>query len=383
MFSPIVAIMLVTISWTVSPLAVLAAEMASTPSVVRATSAISRAAAWKVSFLPTKSVSAFSSISAPVLPSALTLPATRPSAAARPDFFSAFDRPFLRSSSMAASMSPPVSCRAFLQSIMPTPDFSRRSLTSAAVISAMVSSFKSYRGRAEPSRTPPLNKGSSQPIRRFERVSAGLFFARLLFGRRGLFRRDGGGIGLGGGFRGRFGRGFGSGRRLGLGLLRLGFGRGFAARQGRLHRSLRGAQVDARGRLAGGQAVEDRVGHQVAIELNGARGVIVARDREGDAVGIAVGVEDRDHRDVELARFLDGDRFLVGVDHEHQVGDAAHVLDAAQGQFQLLALAGQGQQLLLGAAGVLAVEQAFQFAQTRDGARDGAPVGERAAQPAV
>ena len=45
--------------------------------------------------------------------------------------------PFLRSHSSAFSKSPPVSASAFLQSIMPAPVFSRRSLTIAAVISAM------------------------------------------------------------------------------------------------------------------------------------------------------------------------------------------------------------------------------------------------------
>src|SRR6185437_14433776 len=77
------------------------------------------------------------STSTPVLPSPLTRPATRPSAAARSDFLAAFDSPLVRSQSMAASRSAPVSCSAFLQSIMPAPDFSRRSLTSAAVTSAI------------------------------------------------------------------------------------------------------------------------------------------------------------------------------------------------------------------------------------------------------
>ncbi len=145
MFSPMVAIMLVITSATTSPFAVLAAVMASTPSTSSATTAKSRAALWKVSFLDTKSVSAFSSTSTPVFPSSLSLPATRPSAAARSDFLAALDRPFVRSQSIEASMSPSFSCSAFLQSIMPAPDFSRRSLTSRAVISAMVSSFNSKR----------------------------------------------------------------------------------------------------------------------------------------------------------------------------------------------------------------------------------------------
>src|SRR5262249_15918078 len=50
----------------------------------------------------------------------------------------AFDSPFLRSQSCAACMSPSVSVSAALQSIMPAPVDSRRSLTIAAVIVAIV-----------------------------------------------------------------------------------------------------------------------------------------------------------------------------------------------------------------------------------------------------
>ena len=53
--------------------------------------------------------------------------ATRPSAATRPDFFAAVAS-LVRNQSIAASISPPVSPSAFLQSIMPAPDFSRSSL---------------------------------------------------------------------------------------------------------------------------------------------------------------------------------------------------------------------------------------------------------------
>ena len=83
----------------------------------------------------TKSVSAFTSTMAAAR-SAVATP-TRPSAATRPDFLAAADRPFLRSQSTAASTSPLLSVSAFLQSIMPAPVFSRRSRTIAAVISAM------------------------------------------------------------------------------------------------------------------------------------------------------------------------------------------------------------------------------------------------------
>ena len=79
------------------------------------------------------------SIAAPTmpLPSFFRAMATKPSAATRSAFLAALDRPLARSQSIDASMSPLFSVSAFLQSIMPTPDFSRSSFTSAAVISAM------------------------------------------------------------------------------------------------------------------------------------------------------------------------------------------------------------------------------------------------------
>ena len=65
---------------------------------------------------------------------------------------------------------------------------------------------------------------------------------------------------------------------------------------------------------------------------------------------VAVAVEHRHHRDAELVGLLDRDLLLVGVDHEQHVGQAAHVLDAAQRPLELVALAAQVEQLLLGEA---------------------------------
>ncbi len=72
---------------------------------------------------------------------------------------------------------------------------------------------------------------------------------------------------------------------------------------------------------------------------------------------VVVGVDHGDHRDAELLGFLDGDVFMADVDHEQRVGQAVHVLDAAQRGVQLLALAAQAQhfvldQLLEGAVGL-------------------------------
>ena len=62
---------------------------------------------------------------------------------ARPAFLAADASPFLRRYSIAFSMSPPLSVSAFLQSAMPAPVRSRRSLIICAVMSAMTLSVSS------------------------------------------------------------------------------------------------------------------------------------------------------------------------------------------------------------------------------------------------
>src|SRR5438128_1246609 len=60
-----------------------------------------------------------------------------PSEVARPAFLAALTTPSLRRKSMAFSKSPPVAARAFLQSIIPAPLFSRNSFTLSAEISVI------------------------------------------------------------------------------------------------------------------------------------------------------------------------------------------------------------------------------------------------------
>src|SRR5437764_296943 len=74
----------------------------------------------------------------------------RPSAAMRPAFLAALASPFLRRRSTAASMSPPVSPSADLQSIMPASVRSRSSLTIWAVTLAMKRYPVTRHGRACP-----------------------------------------------------------------------------------------------------------------------------------------------------------------------------------------------------------------------------------------
>ena len=113
------------------------------------------------------------------------------------------------------------------------------------------------------------------------------------------------------------------------------------------------ADVDARRALLRGAMPSMAArGDQVAVERDGAARVVVARDREGRCR------RDRssqsrigDDRNAELVGFLrSAIVFLVGVDHEHHVGQAAHVLDAAERPLELVALARQLEQLLLGEA---------------------------------
>src|ERR1700739_4412532 len=90
------------------------------------------------SFFATKSVSQFSSISAP------SLAATRPSAVERSARLPTSFAPLMRNNSTALSKSPSLSLNEFLQSSMPAPVNSRSRLTSAAVKFAM-SAFRCVR----------------------------------------------------------------------------------------------------------------------------------------------------------------------------------------------------------------------------------------------
>src|SRR5690606_36579878 len=80
---------------------------------------------------------------------------TRPSAAVRPAFLSAFAIPLARSQSTAASISPLVSASAALQSIMPAPVRSRSSLTRDAEM-LMMSPF--MKAKAHRMGVPTFNR---------------------------------------------------------------------------------------------------------------------------------------------------------------------------------------------------------------------------------
>ena len=96
---------------------------------------------WNLSPLAQKSVSQLSSRMMPEQPQGATAARITPSLASRSALAAALAIPFSRRYFTAASMSPLHSLRAFLQSIMPASVLSRRALTRAAVISAIVFLF--------------------------------------------------------------------------------------------------------------------------------------------------------------------------------------------------------------------------------------------------
>ena len=285
MFSPMVAIRPVISSPTVSPPSILARARALdvAADVQRGLRRSCGRRPGTVSLRATKSVSALSSIdraghAGAVVAQWRRRPGPRPRRG-RPSW-----RPW-PGPWRAASRSPP-RCRrrspasAFLQSIMPAPVVSRRSFTMAAVMSAMVlPPGQSVSARTPPSR-PEVRKGvTAQPS-----AAGSLAGCRLVRRRGGRYRarpRRRLGLGLGD----RLGArppasGSGSGARLRLGRRPARPWRRRARSAGSTGASAAPMSTPSAD-LAFGQAVEHRVGDQVAVELQRAGGVVVARDREG------------------------------------------------------------------------------------------------------
>src|SRR5829696_5435892 len=389
MFSPIVAMSSCRRSFTVvfAPGKCAASSASMVPSPMSAIFAASRAKAWNWSLRATKSVSELTSRTVAVRPGDST--AIRPSAATRPAFFAALARPFLRSQSTAPSTSPAVSLSAALQSIMPAPVLSRSSFTIAGAPSRDGAGRDSggvdeRAGLADPAVT--VDAAVQLQLRVELRRVLGLHRRKLpVVEDAGIvelareLRADA--VELGQVVR-RAARG---GEELELlDLLR----RNVRVRRDVLHdRRLGGADVEPELAMAARDAVDGGAGDEVAIERDGAPGVVVRRHREGDPIRVRVRVDDRRDRDAEALGLLDRELLLVGVDHEQKVGGAAHVLDAAERLVELLLLAGEHQPLLLGEAAArtgraAGTERLVELAQPRDRGRDRLPVGQHAAEPA-
>ena len=134
MFSPILAILSVRTSWTLlSKFKYFDFKISSrSPLLFSEILATELTNSWNSTFLATKSVSELTSTIEPKL-SSIQIP-IKPSEATRPDFLDAVASPFFLNQSTAASISPLVSDKAFLQSIIPALDLILNSLTICAVI---------------------------------------------------------------------------------------------------------------------------------------------------------------------------------------------------------------------------------------------------------
>ena len=137
--------------------------------------------------------------------------------------------------------------------------------------------------------------------------------------------------------------------------------------------------------MAGDEALGHGVGDHAGQQRDGADGVVVARDRVVDVVRVAVGVEDADDRDAQLLGFVDREVFLLGVDDPDGRRGALHVADTAEGLLELVLLATQDEQFLLGVRGTCNVVEVdlFEFLEAAQTHRDGLEVREHTAEPTL
>src|ERR1019366_4740629 len=346
--------------------------------------ATSRAKVTKSSFLATKSVLQSTSISTPTLDPACTYASTVPSVAARSPRSWIFFPCLTRRISIAFSMSPSASVRAFLQSIIPAPVRSRRAFTSFAPISTGLMWRSSPVSSAQPPVPVPMG-----PVReRSPRACPAQRRARRFLRPSPAGPRSVGAFGprfVGCGFLGsRFLLGLLLRLLLGLALgllLSFALGAGLGLDAGLLFGFLASAfLLAAEDRVALGDDLSDRLCDQRA----GADRVVVARDHEVDAVGVAVGVDQGADRDAQAPGLFERDRRGLGVHPEHGVGHALHVLHAPEVAAQLLQIGLRGHPLAGRQQGELALGlEAFEVVQPADTQADRLEVRQQATEPAV
>src|SRR6185312_7521783 len=390
MFSPIFATSDRRRSSMLSPLSSFRASSAASEAGLAASvrAATLRAKARKSCSRATKSVSQLTSTMAAARASGAFSMTITPSAATREAFLSAFASPCLRISSAAASRSPLVSTSAFLHSIMPAPVRSRSCLTDSAVMFIPFAPTSLCRTAAAgplaaatptPTRRPPggASRGTCSGTTGGHHLAHLLDLQILIIGHvHSLRSRD---------HRHLDGRGAPAGR----GLLAHRCLRPLPGAGGFLARIARFIQLDELILASGHRghrllALEYRVRDPRGVELDGAHGVVVARDDVVDAIGRAIGVDDGDHGNAELPGLVDRDLLVAHVDHEHGIRERVHVLDPAEAPLELFHLAAQLGRLFL--ATLLQSPGGSQLSdlpEPLDGLADGLEVREHAAQPAL
>src|SRR5690554_3991670 len=196
-----------------------------------------------------------------------TLTRDTPSAAVRPAFLAAFRPDDLRSSSIAASTLPSAATSAFLHSIMPRPVRSRSSFTIAAVTAVMIVLAGEIRGRRKQKRG------------RWAPLCSGAYLLSRLF-------------------------------------------------SGNFNEAVLVCRLSIVSVLT---TLKNRVSNSCHVQLDGTNRVIVAWNNVVNAIWVGVGVNHSDHRNAQLTSFLNRDIFVVHVNDEQGIRQAAHVFNTADG----------------------------------------------------
>ena len=138
--------------------------------------------------------------------------------------------------------------------------------------------------------------------------------------------------------------------------------------------------------LLGGEraALDHRIGDLAREQPDRPQRIVIARNHPVHFIRIAIRIDDRDHRNAQPPRLFDRDGFLVRIDHEHDVGQAGHILDAGQVRVQMFPLPLQLDDFLLRARVVAAVgRHQLQLLEAFDGLLNRRHVGQQSTQPAL
>jgi hypothetical protein len=131
-------------------------------------------------------------------------------------------------------------------------------------------------------------------------------------------------------------------------------------------------------------ALSNDLANRLSDERAGADRIVVSRDHEVDPVGVAVRVDEPHDRDAQPLRLFHGNHLGFQIDHEHRIGHALHVLDAAEVRAQLYEVGLGGHALARREQLELAVGlKAFEVVQAANALVDRFEVRQQATQPAV
>ena len=137
--------------------------------------------------------------------------------------------------------------------------------------------------------------------------------------------------------------------------------------------------------LTHGLALDARVRHALAVQIDGSCRIVVAWNHVVDIARVTIAVHDANDRNGQSTRLADRDGLLAYVHDEDHVGDSRHVLDARKGLVIFLAQATHAGEFFLRVLRSLFLIRlnGQQVLVSINGFLNGLPVGQHAAQPTV